>query len=93
MNSTNDTNIFVSGSGTASDPYTYNYHATAISYSGHTQIHIDLAIWVAIFLSLFLIRRWKNKKGEFWLLIMAFAPVLFFCFAAACAILKILISN
>lgn len=31
MNETN-TNNFVSGSGTASNPYVYNFHATAQSY-------------------------------------------------------------
>jgi hypothetical protein len=32
MSGTNDTNMTVSGSGTASDPYTYNFHETAQSY-------------------------------------------------------------
>jgi ABC-type multidrug transport system permease subunit len=34
MNGTNNTNVVVTGSGTASDPITYNFHTNAQSY-GH----------------------------------------------------------
>jgi hypothetical protein len=32
MNGTNDTNAIVSGSGTAADPYTYNFHTTSETF-------------------------------------------------------------
>ena len=86
-----DTNI--SGSGTTGDLNTYHFHTNPKSISVHTGMQIELAVWVGVLLVVFLIKRQKTKKSEFWILVLAIAPVLFFCFEAACAILRILISN
>ena len=36
----NDTNTIVQGSGTASDPYTYNFHDTAQSYGAPWMFYV-----------------------------------------------------
>lgn len=44
----NNTNGVVSGSGTASDPYTYNFHTTGISNDHHYFLFLILLVATAV---------------------------------------------
>jgi hypothetical protein len=60
----NETNIITNGSGTASDPYTFNFHTTGQSYGHPSGFHA-----VAIFLGLgvivgFLLGFYFGKKQK-----------------------------
>jgi hypothetical protein len=47
MNGTNDTNVIVHGTGTATDPYTVNFRVTAQSHAWHWTFH-EIVILVCL---------------------------------------------
>jgi len=65
MNGTNDTNMTITGSGTAGDPYVYNFHTSAPSvithHGGIYWLLIGMAIGLCIRFSLSKIFKRKSN--------------------------------
>ncbi len=103
MNHTNDTNVVVHGSGTAQDPYTFNFHAspmTTSSFTARSSGLLPLGIWVVFFVSLFFWKKLTKKEGEKTtrsFLVWAMAPVVFFVFWMICSVFRsfspVIVSN
>jgi hypothetical protein len=64
MNSTNDTNMTVSGSGTASDPYVYNFHTIpghVVPFNLHDLFMAFFGLGVIVFLGFHVLKNRKSK--------------------------------